>query len=94
MEAKVGRVARRGVGLIIAAANFNFTTEGGLSFAGIAIGTAATLVIYHLMRAVARWRGTHQEPASPASVPGGTELEDLPVGETDAEPEAAGTVKA
>ena len=36
-------------------------------------GTAAALVIYHLMRAIARWRGTTQEPASPASAPGGDE---------------------
>ena len=63
-----------GVALIIAAANFNFTTEGGMTFEGIAIGTGAALVIYHLMHSVARWRGTHQEPASPASVPGGAEL--------------------
>ena len=86
-----------GVGLIIAAADFQFITDGGLEFKGIAIGTAATLVIYHLMRSVARWRGTHQEPASPASVPGGTELGDQPVeatGTSDPEPEAAGTVKA
>jgi hypothetical protein len=30
-------------------------------------------VIYHLMRTIARWRGTTQEPASPASAPGGDE---------------------
>ena len=67
-----------GVGLIIAAANFNFATEGGLSFEGIAIGTAATLVIYHSMRSIARWRGTNAEAATPASVPGGDELAALP----------------
>jgi len=67
-----------GVGLIIAAANFNFATEGGLSFEGIAIGTAATLVIYHGMRSIARWRGTNVEAATPASVPGGDELAALP----------------
>ena len=67
-----------GVGLIIAAANFNFATEGGLSFEGIAIGTAATLVLYHGMRSIARWRGTNVEAATPASVPGGDELAALP----------------
>ena len=36
-------------------------------------GTAAALVIYHLMRNLSRWRGTTQEPASPASAPGGDE---------------------
>ena len=67
-----------GVGLIIAAANFKFATEGGLSFEGIAIGTAATLVLYHGMRSIARWRGTNAEAATPASVPGGDELAALP----------------
>jgi len=67
-----------GVGLIIAAANFKFATEGGLSFEGIAIGTAATLVLYHGMRSIARWRGTNVEAATPASVPGGDELAALP----------------
>jgi hypothetical protein len=42
---------------------------GNLEFTGIALGAAAALVIYHGMRAVERWRGTGQEPASPASVP-------------------------
>ncbi len=64
-----------GVGLIIAAANFRFATEGGLTFEGIAIGTAAVLALYHGMRAISRWRGTHWEAATPASVPGGVELE-------------------
>jgi len=67
-----------GVGLIIAAANFNFATKGGMSFEGIAIGTAATLVIYHGMRSIARWRGTNAEAATPASVPGGDELAAVP----------------
>jgi len=67
-----------GVGLIIAAANFKFATEGGLSFEGIAIGTAATLVLYHGMRSIARWRGTNAEAATPASVPGGDEVAALP----------------
>lgn len=70
-----------GVGLIIAAANFKFATEGGLSFEGIAIGTAATLVLYHGMRSIARWRGTNVEAATPASVPGGDELAALPPAE-------------
>ncbi|MFD6134640.1 uracil-xanthine permease family protein [Isoptericola sp. NPDC056618] len=56
------------VPLIIGIANFTFSA-GDLTFEGIAIGTAAALVIYHGMRAIARWRGTGQEPASPASAP-------------------------
>lgn len=76
-----------GVGLIIAAANFNFTTEGGLTFEGIAIGTAVVLVMYHGMRAVAKWRGTHWEAATPASVPGGVELEKSATEPEVAEPE-------
>jgi xanthine/uracil permease len=63
------------VALIIGIANFTWAV-GDVAFAGIALGTAAAVGIYHLMRALARWRGTSEEPASPASVPGGTELEE------------------
>jgi uracil-xanthine permease len=61
------------VPLIIGIANFTWVV-GDVTFEGIALGTASALVIYHLMRNIARWRGTSQEPASPASVPGGAEL--------------------
>ncbi|MDO5495724.1 MAG: solute carrier family 23 protein [bacterium] len=64
------------IGLIIGIANFSLHITGGASFEGIALGTAATLVIYHLMRGIARWRGTSIEPASPASAPAGSELDD------------------
>ena len=65
------------VPLIIGIANYSFSA-GEVRFEGIAIGTAAAIGIYHLMRALARWRGTSQEPASPASVPGGSELHATP----------------
>ncbi|MCF4123197.1 NCS2 family nucleobase:cation symporter [Antribacter sp. KLBMP9083] len=45
------------VPLIIGIANYTWTA-GDLRFEGIALGTAAALGIYHLMRTVARWRGT------------------------------------
>jgi uracil-xanthine permease len=45
------------VPLIIGIANFTWTA-GDLEFGGIALGTAAALVIYHVMRAIGRWRGT------------------------------------
>ncbi|MBX9243377.1 nitrate reductase [Actinotalea ferrariae] len=63
------------VALVVGIANYTWAV-GEVAFEGIALGTAAAVGIYHLMRGVARWRGTTQEPASPASVPGGTELED------------------
>jgi len=63
------------VPLIIGIANFTFSA-GDLTFEGIAIGTASALVIYHGMRAIARWRGTGQEPASPASAPAAAEATD------------------
>ena len=63
-----------GIALIIGIANYTWTA-GDLSFEGIALGTAAALIIYHVMRTISRWRGTFAEAASPASVPGGTELE-------------------
>ncbi|OJV81087.1 MAG: nitrate reductase [Cellulomonas sp. 73-92] len=58
--------------LIVGIANYTWTS-GNLSFTGIALGTAAAIVIYHVMRVIAAWRGTGQEPATPASVPGGEE---------------------
>ena len=45
------------VPLIIGIANFTWTA-GDLQFGGIALGTASALVIYHIMRAIGRWRGT------------------------------------
>lgn len=57
-----------GVALIVGIANYTWVV-GDLSFEGIALGTAAALGIYHLMRLIAKWRGTSAEAASPASVP-------------------------
>ena len=54
--------------LVIGVANYTWVV-GELRFEGIALGTAAAIGIYHLMRVLARWRGTGQEPATPASVP-------------------------
>ncbi|ANC32422.1 uracil-xanthine permease family protein [Isoptericola dokdonensis] len=54
------------VPLVIGIANFRWTV-GDLVFEGIALGTAAALVVYHLMRTIGRWRGTTTEIASPAS---------------------------
>ncbi len=62
------------VALVVGIANYTWIV-GELRFEGIALGTAAAIGIYHVMRSVAKWRGTTAEPASPASVPGGTELE-------------------
>ncbi|WP_432561520.1 uracil-xanthine permease family protein [Kineococcus sp. SYSU DK003] len=46
------------VALIVGIANYTFTTSGGLSFEGIALGTVAAIGIHHLMRVVGRARGT------------------------------------
>jgi xanthine/uracil permease len=45
------------VGLILGIADFTVTV-GGLSFAGIAVGSFATIVIYHVLRAISRVTGT------------------------------------
>ncbi|WP_454860394.1 uracil-xanthine permease family protein [Promicromonospora soli] len=47
------------VPLVIGIADFTWTA-GDLQFGGIALGTAAALVIYHVMGAIGRWRGTAQ----------------------------------
>ncbi len=62
------------IALIVGIANFTFVA-GDIRFEGIALGTAAALIVYHVMRSLARWRGTSMEPASPASAPAGTEVE-------------------
>jgi xanthine/uracil permease len=56
------------VALVIGIADFTWS-PGDLIFGGIALGTAAALGIYHLMRVLEQWRGTGQEPATPASMP-------------------------
>ncbi|WP_447924551.1 uracil-xanthine permease family protein [Georgenia muralis] len=62
------------IALVMGIANYTWSV-GSTSFAGIALGTAAAIGVYHLMRSVARWRGTSQEAATPASAPAGTELD-------------------
>ncbi|MDI2099252.1 uracil-xanthine permease family protein [Ruicaihuangia caeni] len=46
-----------GVGLIVAIADFTMNA-GSVTFSGIVLGTVATLVVYHLMNGLGRWRGT------------------------------------
>ena len=52
------------VALIVGIGNFTWTT-GSLSFEGIALGTAAALIVYHGMNALAKWRGTAPNPLDP-----------------------------
>jgi xanthine/uracil permease len=61
-----------GTGLIIAIALFgdNVLSIGTMDFGGIALGTAATLVVFHLMRSIAKLRGT--EPTDIAAIGGAT----------------------
>ncbi len=56
------------VALIIGVANFTWNA-GGLTFEGIALGTAAALIIYHGMSALAKWRGTAENPLNPETDP-------------------------
>ncbi|MCH6472237.1 uracil-xanthine permease family protein [Sinomonas terrae] len=51
------------VALIVGVADYTWNV-GQLSFAGIALGSAAALLIYHGMTGLARWRGTVREPES------------------------------
>jgi NCS2 family nucleobase:cation symporter-2 len=44
--------------LIIGIANFTFDAGSGISFNGIALGTIAAIVIFHVMNGIARVRGT------------------------------------
>ncbi|MFC7401523.1 uracil-xanthine permease family protein [Citricoccus sp. GCM10030269] len=57
-----------GAGLIVAIAD-PVISVGGMQFGGIALGTAAVLVVFHLMTTLARWRGTEPVPADPDDQP-------------------------
>ncbi|MGC3994276.1 MAG: solute carrier family 23 protein [Propionicimonas sp.] len=45
------------IGLIMGIANFTFTF-GSMTFGGVTVGTVTALVLYHLMRSIAKARGT------------------------------------
>lgn len=62
------------VAMVVAIANYTWHW-GDMVFEGIALGSFAAILIYHVMRAISRWRGTSQEAATPASAPAGAELE-------------------
>ncbi|MDR2975657.1 MAG: NCS2 family nucleobase:cation symporter [Propionibacteriaceae bacterium] len=58
------------VALIAGIGDFSFNI-GEASFGGIAVGSIGAIVMYHLMRSIAKWRGTDfDEPASPSSSSG------------------------
>lgn len=63
------------IALVIGIANYTWTL-GDMAFEGIALGTAAALIVFHVMTVISRMRGTNREPVSPASVPGGSELDE------------------
>lgn len=54
------------VALVVGIANFEWN-PGTLQFAGIALGTAAALIVFHGMSAIAKWRGTAGDPLQPDS---------------------------
>ena len=62
------------VAMVVAIADYTWHW-GEMVFTGIALGSAAAVVVYHLMRRISTLRGTNLEGASPASAPAGTELE-------------------
>ena len=65
------------IALIVAIADFTWDISG-MTFGGIALGTAAAIIVYHGMRGISKLRGTNLEQASPASAPAGSELESEP----------------
>lgn len=62
------------VSMVIAIANFVWVA-GEVRFEGIALGSAAAIIIYHVMKTLSKVCGTSIEAASPASAPAGTELD-------------------
>ena len=67
-------LATAGVALVVGAANYTWNA-GDLLFEGIALGTAAALVVFHLMTRIASWRGTYQVALTPAALPDDVEIE-------------------
>ena len=61
------------VAMVLAIANYTLVA-GGATFEGIALGSFGAIIIYHVMRAISKVRGTFLEQASPASAPAGTDL--------------------
>lgn len=59
------------VALIVGIADYTWDIAG-LQFAGIALGTAATLAVYHLMVAINKRSGAHPEPLTPTEAQGDT----------------------
>lgn len=57
-----------GLALVIGAANYSFT-QGDFTFEGIAIGSVATVVAYHLMRLLQRRSGQSLPGSTPADLP-------------------------
>ncbi|HQY99025.1 MAG TPA: solute carrier family 23 protein [Propionicimonas sp.] len=51
------------VGLIMGIADFTFTL-GNMTFGGVTVGTITALALYHLMKAIAKARGTDLEEAA------------------------------
>ena len=64
------------VAMVMAIANYTLVI-GEVRFEGIAMGSFGAIVVYHLMRWISNLRGTNLEQASPASAPGGTELDSV-----------------
>ena len=62
------------VAMVVAIADYTWVV-GDMSFSGIALGSFGAIIIYHLMRAISKLRGTNLESPSPASAPAGVELE-------------------
>ncbi|SDQ76708.1 uracil-xanthine permease family protein [Quadrisphaera sp. DSM 44207] len=57
-----------GVALVIGAADYRWVV-GDWEFGGIALGTAAAVGVFHVMRALARWRGTGTGTGTGAGAP-------------------------
>ena len=63
------------IAMVVAIANFTWHW-GDMVFEGIALGSFGAIILYHVMRTIARLRGTSLESASPASAPAGTEIDE------------------
>lgn len=70
------------VAMILAIANFTWNPFG-MTFEGIAMGSGAAIIVYHVMRGISKWRGTDVADATPDGIGGVLPVDDIDDPEED-----------
>ena len=54
-----------------------------MTFEGIAMGSGAAIIVYHVMRGISKWRGTDVADATPDGIGGVLPVDDIDDPEED-----------